>query len=198
MDHTRMRTFLCSILMGMLTLLASPAQGFEAKDNDQFFISYGSSNIEVKGGSDLISGSNFHGGVRVGIFWTFFFELGYGAIEFRDSYKDPGTGAMKDLYFRTTGGNYGFGTLIPIRNLRLGMVASRHAGHRWAQIVTDQTTGAQDSRVAGRIDFNSVRTFVRFGQLGSYEVGVRREIIRKTDSVVSNSFGPYLGWNINL
>jgi len=69
-----------ALLLGALP--ARPALAFEAKDSDAFFFEFGSANIEVRNSTELLSGDSVRDGLRLGLFWTFFLELGYGAVRY--------------------------------------------------------------------------------------------------------------------
>lgn len=197
--HHRL-TRIAGIVALACVLLAAPAAAFEPGDNDAFYLGFGSANIELKDSDELLSGGNAFGGVRLGLFWTVFFELGYGAVDYSDTVVDPGIngGQPVSIDFRTTGAHYGLGLLVPIRNTRLGVKAQRSPNNRWAEEIKDADSGLTLSNVSGDIDFDSYYVFAQFGETGIFELGVRRDRIRSTDSVLDNSFGPYLAFNIPL
>jgi hypothetical protein len=185
------------LLLALLALLLTArAQAFEAKDSDAFILGAGSSNIEVSNSTGLLSGTNLFGGVRIGLFWTVFVELGYGAVTYSDTVLVGG--ARTQIDFRTTGANAGLGFLIPIRNLRLGLEGIRNPNNRWSEKHVDVATGTTTSDVSGGLNFDTYNVFAQFGQKGQFEVGVRRDRIRSTNSILKNSFGPYISWNIPL
>ena len=102
------------------------------------------------------------------------------------------------MNFRTTGPHYGAGLIIPIRAVQLGMKMQRSVNNKWSEEIKDQATGTTVSNVSGDITFDSYFAFTRIGEEGSFEIGVRRDLIKETNSVVANSFGVYLAWNISL
>jgi hypothetical protein len=185
------------VALGALLLVSLPmgvALAYDAADSDAFFLELGHANIELRDSTELISGSSVRGGVRIGLFWTVFAELGYGAV----TYNDEATvlGVKENIDFRTTGANLGLGFLIPIRNLRIGFKAERSPNNRWSEIITDTQTQTQLSAMKGNINFDSYQAFVLIGRY--FELGARRDQIRSTSSVLTNSFGPYLALNIPL
>ncbi|MBI4081570.1 MAG: hypothetical protein HY423_03060 [Candidatus Lambdaproteobacteria bacterium] len=182
------------LLAGLVSAIPGLASAYEAADSDAVFLGTGSSNIEVRDSDELLSGSNVFGGARIGLFWTLFVELGYGAIDFSD--RVLVSGVKKRIDFRTTGGFYGVGIMLPIRNLALGVKATQSFDNKWSQEITDVTTNTVDSRTSGNIDYNSYFAFVRIGRF--FELGARRDEIKNTDSVVTNAFGPYVALNIPL
>ena len=182
--------------VGAWIALVTPALAYEAADSDAFFLGAGSSNVEVQGSTDLLSGSNVFGGVRLGLFWTVFVELGYSSVAYFD--RASVGGVAQNISFRTTGANAGLGLILPIRNVRLGAKYLRNPRNRWVEEITDPVTGTVAARISGDIDFDTYNVFVLFGETGAFEVGVRRDLIRETTASVSNSFGPYLAWNISL
>lgn len=186
----------CAIALAIFWSTPGVAPAFEPEENDAFYIGFGLSNIEVSDSDGLLSGSNVLGGVRVGLFSTIFFELGYGAISFDDRVEIAGV--LQNIEFRTTGPHFGLGFLLPIRAILLGAKYHRSVNNRWSEEVIDATSGATISRISGDISFDSYFVFTRFGEGGWFEVGVRRDQIRETDSVLTNSFGPYLMFNIGL
>ena len=177
-------------------VLPLPALAFEPAENDDFYLGFGSANIELRENNELLSGDNVFGGIRIGLFWTVFLELGYGAVTYSDSVL-VGT-EQRTIDFRTTGPHGGLGFLIPIRAILLGFKAQRSVNNRWAEEITRTLDGTTISNVSGRIDYISYYVFTRFGDKGWFEVGVRRDQIKNTDSVLSNSFGPYLAVNFSI
>ena len=173
-----------------------PALAFEPAENDDFYLGLGSANIELRENNELLSGENVFGGLRIGLFWTVFLELGYGAVTYSDSVL-VGT-EQRTIDFRTTGPHGGLGFLIPIRAILLGVKAQRSVNNRWSEEITRTLDATTISRVSGRIDYISYYVFTRFGDKGWFEAGVRRDQIKNTDSVLSNSFGPYLAVNISI
>ena len=103
----------------------------------------------------------------------------------------------KNIDFRTTGVNYGVGLVIPIREMRLGARYQRNPNNKWAEEITDVDSGTTDSNVSGDIDFDTATVFGQFMD-GGLEVGVRRDIIRETDSVLEDSFGVYVMINFHI
>ena len=180
----------------LVWLLPLPALAFEPAENDDFYLGFGSANIELRESNELLSGENVFGGIRIGLFWTVFLELGYGAVTYSDSVL-VGT-EQRTIDFRTTGPHGGLGFLIPIRAILLGFKAQRSVNNRWAEEITRTLDGTTISNVSGRIDYISYYVFTRFGDKGWFEVGVRRDQIKNTDSVLSNSFGPYLAVNFSI
>ena len=199
-----MKRFLSLFLFSAALLvlaMASPAAAFEAADNDDFYLGFGSSNIEVKDSEGLLSGSNVLGGVRFGLFWTVFAELGYGAIRYNDKVRNSLTGNDTIVDFRTTGAHFGLGFLIPIRAINIGWKFQRSPNNRWNEEINEVTPigdPVSTTRKSGEIDFDSYFAFARFGESGWFEVGARRDLIKSTDSILTNSFGPYLMFNITL
>ena len=189
---------IAALVVGLLVagLWPEPAHAYEAKDSDAFFFEVGQSNIEVRNSTGLLSGFSDRGGLRVGLFWTFFLELGYGAVRYSDTVDVGGTKTHID--FRTTGANYGLGFMIPVRKLRIGLKYVKNPHNRWSEIQTDAVTGNPISNIKGNIDFNSEYVFTQFGEKSWFEIGVRRDVIKNTTSVLENSFGPYLAINIPL
>lgn len=183
-------------VLALWALSAGSAAAFEPADNDAFFLGAGSSNVEVRDSTDLLSGSNVFGGVRLGLFWTVFVELGYGAVTYGDTVTVAGVD--QSISFRTTGANFGLGLILPIRNVRLSAKYLRNPNNRWVEEATDPVTGTTLYRNSGGIDFDTYDVAVQFGNSGAFEVGVRRDLIRDTDSAVTNSFGPYVAVNISL
>lgn len=177
-------------------VLPLPALAFEPAENDDFYLGVGSANIELRENNELLSGDNVFGGLRIGLFWTVFLELGYGAVTYSDSVL-VGT-EQRTINFRTTGPHGGLGFLIPIRAILLGVKAQRSVNNRWAEEITRTLDGTTISNVSGRIDYISYYVFARLGDKGLFEVGVRRDQIKSTDSVLSNAFGPYLAVNISI
>ncbi|MDH5752680.1 MAG: hypothetical protein OEZ59_09725 [Deltaproteobacteria bacterium] len=174
----------------------SSALAYDAGESDAFYIGGGSSNIEMKTTDDIISGQNILGGVRIGLFWTFFLDFGYGAIQYWD--KVDISGVKYDLSFRTTGAHYGIGTIIPVRKMRLGVKALQSPNNRWEQELVEPISGAKTVK-SGSLTFLSTFAFVQFTyQGGSWELGARRDLINDEQIEVSNSFGPYLALNIQM
>ena len=190
------RWILATVLIMAATLASRQVQAFEAADNDAFYLGLGSANIEIRNSDDLLSGSNLFGGVRLGLFSTFFWELGYGTVGYADTVEIGGV--LQDVDVRTTGAHVGFGLLIPIRNVRLGTKIQRSPNNKWVEEIKDSSTGVTNSNISGDIDFDSYYVFVQFGETGGFEVGVRRDRIDSFDTVLENSFGPYLTVNISL
>ncbi len=185
------------LLAALLTMLPGrPALAYEAKDSDAFFLEFGDANIEVRNSPELLSGDSLRGGLRLGLFWTFFLELGYGRVHYSDTV--PISGVKTDIDFRTTGANYGLGLMIPIRKVRLGLKYVRSPNNRWSEVQKDNVTGTQLSAIKGNINFDSEYVFTQFGEKNWFEIGVRRDLIRNTTSVLENSFGPYIAFNIPL
>lgn len=193
-----MNTRICILLaLAALLLGAVPrsARAVEAADHDAFFLALGTANISVRNSDALLSGNAFWGGFRLGLLSFLFFELGFGNVTYSDTVDV--NGSPKQIEFRTTGANYGMGILVPIRNLRLGARFQRHANNKWSEEVTDVNTNTTDSNVSGDIDFDTVTVFGQFLE-GRLEAGMRRDIIRETDSQLESSFGVYLMWNFLL
>ena len=184
-----------ALTISLATIFSHRAQAAEAADHDAFFLAAGSANVTVKESNALLSGSAIWGGFRIGLLSFVFVELGYGTVGYSDTVDVAGS--VKRIEFRTTGANYGLGIVVPIRKLRMGARFQRHPNNRWAEEVTDQTTGTTESNISGDIDYDSVSVFGQFFA-GKLEAGVRRDIIRDTDSQLENSFGVYLMWNIQL
>lgn len=184
-----------ALMAGILLFASNYASAAGEYENDDFYLGFGSSNIEVKGG-DLISGENYFGGVGIGLFWNLFFDFGYGAVTYSET-TDVG-GSTKDIDFRTTGGHYGIGFILPIHNMRLGGKYHVNPNNRWSEEVSEQSSGVVISRISGKISYNTYKIFARFGDSGVYEIGVRRDQINETNSILTNSFGPYFVYNIGL
>ena len=172
------------------------AAAFEPADNDDFYISLGSSNIEVRDSGDLLSGANFSGGLRIGLFSTFFLEFGWGNISYSDQVVV--NGVTEAIDFTTLGPHLGLGFLIPIRSFQIGVRVQASRGNKWTEERTDVNTGSNIDRISGDIDFDSYYLFTRMGEKGGFEIGVRRDRIKTTNSVLTNSFGPYIMLNISL
>lgn len=184
-------------LLATLALFVSPmAAAFEPADNDDFYISLGSSNIEVRDSGDLLSGANISGGLRIGLFSTFFIEFGWGNIAYSDQVTV--NGVKERIEFTTLGPHLGLGFLIPIRAFQIGARAQASRGNKWTEERTDVDTGSNIARISGNIDFDSFYLFARLGETGLFEIGVRRDRIKTTDSVLTNSFGPYIMLNFSL
>ncbi len=185
-----------ALALAILCSIPAVSPAFEPEENDAFYIGFGLSNIEVSDSEGLLSGENILGGVRVGLFSTIFFELGYGAITFDDRVNVAGV--SQNIEFRTTGPHFGLGFLLPIRAILLGAKYHRSVNNKWSEEVTLDDGTLARPRISGDISFDSYFVFTRFGEGGWFEVGVRRDQIRETDSVLTNSFGPYLMFNIGL
>ncbi len=185
-----------AILLPSATLFPSAVMAFEAADNDAFYLGLGTSNIETNNSDDLLSGSNMLGGIRIGLFWTFFLEIGWGNIAYFDT-QNVG-GVTEEVLFSTTGPHLGAGLIIPIRAIQLGAKYQRSVNNRWSEERKDQLTGTTISNISGDISFDSYFVFTRMGETGAFEIGARRDLIRDTDSIVANSFGVYIMWNISL
>ncbi len=199
-----MKLRICALLalsVLMLGTLPGRAAAIEAEDHDAFFLALGTANISVRDSDALLSGSAFWGGIRIGLLSFLFVELGFGTVRYSDTVDrtDPVTmtTTQQNIKFRTTGANFGLGLVVPIRNLRLGARFQRHPNNRWAEDITDANTGSTISNRSGKINFDSITVFGQFIE-GKLEVGMRRDIIRETDSVLENSFGVYLMWNIKI
>ena len=177
----------------LVTLFTHPARALESEDHDAFFIGVGTANITVENSNALLQGSTVIGGIRFGLLSIFFLELGYGAVSYSDTVDI--NGVTKHVRFRTTGGNYGAGLVIPIRKLRLGARYQRHPNNKWSEEITDDSTGVTDSNISGDIDFESESVFGQFLE-GRLEVGVRQDTIRSSDSALQDSFGVYVMWNV--
>jgi hypothetical protein len=190
----QIRALLLAALLG-LGGWAQPAWALEAKDHDAFFLAAGTANISVKDSDSLLSGSAIWGGFRIGIFSFLFVELGFGTVGYSDTVSI--NGVPKNIDFRTTGANYGIGLVIPIRELRLGARFQRNPNNKWAEEISDVDTDTTDSNVSGDIDYDSVSAFGQFLD-GGLEVGMRRDIIRETDSILENSFGVYVMVNFKV
>jgi len=185
-----------ALALALMALSGSPARAYEAKDSDAVFLEIASANIEVRNSTELLSGVADRGGVRIGLFWTVFLELGYGAVRYSDTV--PISGVKTRIDFRTTGANYGLGFMIPIRKIRLGLKYVRSPNNRWSEIQTDDATGTQLSAIKGSINFDSGYVFTQFGEKNWFEIGARRDIIKNTTSQLENSFGPYIAFNYPL
>ena len=192
-----MRTRLVFFL-GLLFILAAgtpSALAISAADHDAFFLGAGTANITVKNSDDLISGTTFFGGYRVGLFSIFFLEIGYGTVGYSKTVEIGGV--MKDITFRTTGPNGGVGFLLPIRKTRLGLRYVRNPRNKWSEVVTDVDTLLEESNISGDIDYTTRSIFGQFAN-GTIEVGMREEEIRESNSVLDTSFGVYFAYNIKL
>lgn len=190
-----MKVKILAALALMLMLAAIPAnraRAIESADHDAFFLAIGTANITVADSPALLSGGVVFGGIRFGLLSIFFAELGYGSVTYSDT-VDVG-GSAKEIRFRTTGPNYGLGILIPIRELRVGARYQRHPSNKWAEEITDVNTGTTDSNISGDIDFESQYVFGQFFE-GKFEVGIRQDTIRQSDSALQDSFGVYFMWN---
>ncbi len=190
----RQTAALAAAVAALLLAWTSPAWAYSAADSDAVILEAGSANIIVAGTNDLIAGTNYGGSIRLGLFWTFFIQLGYGAV----TYDDTATiaGAQKNISFRTTGANGGLGFLIPIRKVQLGFLYVTNPDNKWEQQQKDVLTGNIDVKSSGSIDFDSYYVFARLGKW--FELGARRDFITKTDSLLTNSFGPYVALTIPL
>ncbi len=181
---------------GLVLAAATPtAWGMEAKDHDAFYLAAGTANITVQNSDSLLSGSTLWGGFRLGVFSALFVELGYGTVRYGDTVTIDGV--AKNIDFRTTGVNYGVGLVIPIRGMLLGARYQRNPSNKWAEEITDADSGTTDSNVSGDIDFDTVTVFGQFAD-GGLEVGMRRDTIRETDSVLEDSFGVYVMVNLHI
>ena len=141
----------------------------------------------------MLSGAALWGGIRIGLLSFVFVEFGFGTVQYSDTVDVMGT--QQRIDFRTTGANFGIGLLVPIRELRLGARFQRHPNNRWAEEIKDTNTGSTISNRSGDINYDSITVFGQFIE-GKLEVGMRRDIIRETDSILENSFGVYVMWNI--
>ena len=113
------RGFICvALLVTHALLLPFMAVAFEPAENDDFYLSLGSSNIEVRDSDDLLSGSNVSAGLRIGLFSTFFLEFGWGNIAYSDQVNVAGVTEAID--FTTIGPHIGLGFLIPVRSFQIG------------------------------------------------------------------------------
>ncbi|MDH5559904.1 MAG: hypothetical protein OEY59_03525 [Deltaproteobacteria bacterium] len=191
-----------SLFLVVVFILSIPSMtlAFNAEESDAFYLGAGSANIELKDNNALLSGSNINGGVRVGILWILFGELGYGATRYSDIINV--SGIKKKIDFRTTGPYVGGGLMLPIRKMLLGAKAHVSKLNKWSEEIFVEKTVVDgvtifnevaESRKSGNIDFESYFAFVIFG--GFFEAGIRRDVILLTDSSVTNSFGPYLSIN---
>lgn len=177
----------------LLAVSSSKARAIESADHDAFFLAIGTANITVRDSTALISGNTLFGGIRFGLLSFFFIELGYGTVGYSDTVEI--NGSVKEIEFRTTGPNYGLGLVIPIRKLRIGARFQRHIGNKWSEEIVDRDTGVTESNISGDIDFESESVFGQFFD-GKLEVGIRQDTIRSTDSVLEDSFGIYVMWNM--
>ena len=177
----------------VLTLSHTPLLAIEAADHDAFFLSAGMANVEVNDSPALLTGANYGGGLRLGLFSVFFMELGYGGMAFSNTVDQLGTPTR--VYFRTTGGFLGGGMALQIRAVHLGVRYDAYINNRWQQRRVDDTTGIEIDNISDRIDFNSYSVFTRFGK-GAFEVGARRDRILKNTSQVDNAFGVYVALNL--
>ena len=183
-----------SVAFYLLAVFAiTPALALEAGDHDAFYIGGGSANLETTNG-EILSGSNAMGGVRIGLFSGFFMELGYGSFGYRDTIDQAGL--PKDITTQAFGPHYGGGFVFQVRKLRLGMRMTQSFNNRWTEEIKDKTAGTIDSRQSGRIDYDSYYGFTQFGENGTWEIGIRRDMIRENTSIITNSFGPYIMFNI--
>ena len=184
------------LLVFLVTMLWNhPALAIEAADHDAFFLSGGTANITVKNSDDLISGTTLAGGYRLGLFSILFIEVGYGNVAYAKTVNIDGV--LKDVSFRTTGANAGAGFVLPIRKTRLGFKYVRNPKNKWVEEVVDQETNVSESNISGDIDFTTRMLFGQF-QEGIFEIGIRQDEIRETDSVLDTSMGVYAMINIKL
>lgn len=189
------RTAWAAAALALALAWAAPAAGYEAKDSDAFLFHAGTANIVMKGTNDLVDGAQYGGALRLGLFWTFFMQLGYGTVNYMDTVLLGGV--QQDITFRTTGANAGLGFVIPIRAVQLGLLYVRNPDNKWEQEQRDTLTRAKIGvPISGSIDFDSYLAFARIGRW--FEVGVRRDYIAKTDSLLTNSFGPYVAFVIPI
>lgn len=183
----------------LLLLLAAPisAQAYSAANSDAFFLEWGTSNVEMQGSNELIAGDHLSGGYRIGLFGWVFAEIDYGSISYQGQfYGTPGVAStLRTMNFRTTGAGYGLGMVIPIRNMILGGRVVTYPDNRWVQTVTD-TNGVILSNTSGSLSYDANYFFGQFDK-GAWEVGVRRDFIHTPTTLLSNSFGVYLMWNIH-
>lgn len=186
------------LLSALLIALSSlPAAAFDPAENDAFYLGVGLANMEVQSSTGLLAGSNLAGGLRLGLFWTVYGELGYGALYHSDTVDVAGT--PTEINFRTTGAHLGLGFIVPIRAIKLGFSYRLSPSNRWAEETLDVTNPATPltlSNVSGGVDYESYMVFSRFGQDGWFEAGIRRDQIKSTTSSLTNSFGPYFAFNI--
>ncbi len=185
-----------ALLVTHALLFLPMASAFEPSENDDFYLSMGSSNIEVRDSDDLLSGTNVSAGLRIGLFSTFFIEFGWGNIAYSDQVTV--NGVTEAIDFTTIGPHIGLGFLIPIRSFQIGARAQAARGNKWTEERTDVATGTNIDRKSGDINFDTYFLFTRLGEKGLFEIGVRRDRIRTTNSVLTNSFGPYIMLNISL
>lgn len=134
---------------------------------DKFFLGLGTANINFKGSGALSLGLNVYGGGRFGLYRIFYFEVGYGAIFFDDETQE--SGATKTINFRTTGPFVGFGALVPIRKMVLGINILGSFLNRFSKEVTDLKTGDLESKTSGEINFISLSIYTQLGE--EFEIG---------------------------
>ena len=97
-----------------------------------------------------------------------------------------------------TGPHLGSGIVFPVREFIIGVKFQKSINNKWAEQVTKTDaagTETETSDIAGDISFDSYFIFTQFLER-AIEVGIRRDAILDTESVVSNSFGVYLMLNI--
>ena len=152
---------------------------------DKFFLGLGTANVNFEGGGVLSFGANIFGGGRFGLYRILFFEVGYGTIFFDDETQEAG--AAKDISFRTTGPFVGFGALVPVRQMVLGVKILGSFLNRFSKEVTDSTTGDLESKTSGEIDFISISIFTRLGE--RYEIGFQYYDFGDNDAKVADMIG---------
>ncbi|MDH5752679.1 MAG: hypothetical protein OEZ59_09720 [Deltaproteobacteria bacterium] len=186
------------VALAMTTMTVPAALAVDAAEHDAVIFGYSMSNMEVKDSADLVDGRSGYLGAKVGFFWILFLEFGYGETYYLDEANIGGV--QKEIRFRTTGAYYGGGMIIPVRGMRLGVRGQRYRNNKWEQEGKDKLTGDKDPTLSlrGNIDYLSGFGFVQFGQDSWLEIGIRRDIINETDSVLTNSFGPYLQISIPI
>ena len=197
-QHSFQRRMIAAVALalGLMAFMAHhTALGIEAADHDGFFLGGGSSNIETSNG-DIMTGSNVLGGARIGLLSIFYMELGYGSFGYRDTVDIAGV--QKDVTTQAFGPFYGAGFSFQVRKMFLGARVTQSFNNRWTEEIKDTLTAVVDSRQAGRIDYDSYFAYTQFGtpNVGNVEIGIRRDMIRENTSIMKNSFGPYIMFNI--
>ena len=154
---------------------------------DKFFLGLGTANVNFKGAGALSLGLNVFGGARFGLYRIFFFEVGYGTIFFED--ETEGSGATKNIRFRTTGPFVGFGALVPVRKMVLGFKILGSFLNRFSKEVTDEQTGNLESNTSGDINFISFSIFTQLFEV--YEIGFQIYDFGDNDAKAEDIIGIY-------
>ena len=64
------------VILSLLICFPSFAWALDANEHDSFYLGLNLANVEVKDNPAILSGGNAIGGVKKGLFWILFAELG--------------------------------------------------------------------------------------------------------------------------